>query len=388
MNKPRIFTLFGSTGDLAIKKIMPGLYKLFIEGRLPKDFMIVAFSRRQWTDHDYRSFIRPSLEKVDTATLDQFLEHVVYSQGHFQEKKAYEHLEKGIEKHDPQFLAQTFYYLAVQPEFYDHILKGLSQTGLLKKSTAKILVEKPFGHDEKSAKTLEAEFEKWIKPEQLLRVDHYLAKEGLQLLPKINPEDVQSIVVRVWETIGIEGRGEFYERIGALLDVGQNHAMEMLAAVLKDTHEHDECQARAQAIRQLKAVGDPVFGQYVGYDDEEDVRPLSHVETYFKINLESTDPKWNGVSIILEGGKAMPEKRSDITVTFKNDIQKVFDIQASPSGRDAYEILIEEAILGNKNYFASFEEILASWRVLQPMLKKRAKLEVKLYPKGTAGPTL
>jgi glucose-6-phosphate 1-dehydrogenase len=398
MNTPFMFILFGSTGDLAQKKIMPALFKLYAEGQIGDGFTIVAFSRRPWNDQQYRDFIKPALEKarnIDQSKLTTFLEHVVYSEGHFTEPEAYQKLEAKITEYTKPV---KLFYLSVQPEFYQDILTGLSQTQLLKDPQTKIMVEKPFGHDATSATALEKEFEKVITPEQLLRVDHYLAKEGLEKLIQerktnsefenmLNAEHVQSIHARMLETIGIEGRGEFYERIGAIVDVGQNHVMEMLATIMMDL-DKDKNTARTEVLNSLTFTGTPILGQYDRYKDEEEVDANSNIETYFKLTFTSSLPRWKGVTLIIEGGKAMAEKKSDITVLKHDGSQIVFDIDSKLAGRDAYEILIEEALNNNDDYFVSLSEVVAAWNALDPVLKSRATLLVKPYPKNSNGPML
>ncbi|MCC2630256.1 MAG: glucose-6-phosphate dehydrogenase [Candidatus Paceibacter sp.] len=400
MIQPFVFTLFGSTGDLAQKKIMPAIFRLYIEDRLPKDFAIIAFSRRPWKDKAYHDFIKPSLETIaDDEKLEAFLHHVFYAEGHFVEQASFQLLQKKITqlKHGLS-TAQKFFYLSVQPEFYKNILVGLSDAGLLKEPSARMLVEKPFGHSEASARDLQSEFEKSIQADQLFRVDHYLAKEGLMnvvAMKKNDPlfedvlsaEHIRSIHIRILEKIGIEGRGEFYERIGAIMDVGQNHAMAMLAMLMMDPKK-DENDARAEVVDSLMLVGTPILGQYEGYTNEYEVAPDSHIETYFKLEFESSLPRWKGTQIILEGGKALAEKKSDIILSLKDNSKKVFDINVIIHSRDAYEILIEEALLGNDDYFVSLPEVLGAWHALEPILKNRATLELKYYPKGTNGPTL
>jgi glucose-6-phosphate 1-dehydrogenase len=390
MKFPDTFVLFGSTGDLAQKKIMPALAKLFKEKKLPDDFSIIAFSRRAWTDNDYYSFIKPSLHTENTETeLEHFFSHVHYYEGQFTDESAYTRLASKIP-------GSAFFYLAVQPDFYSDILQGLSEVKLLENKNSKILVEKPFGHDEESAKKLQQLFEQLASPEQILRVDHYIAKEALQDFLENRKNDalfeqtlsnkhITSIHARIFETIGIEGRGEFYEDTGAIVDVGQNHLMEMIAAVLMDVKLHDASQARAQAIASLQNKTIPVLGQYEGYLNEPEVSANSSTETYFKIVFESTLETWGGIPITIEAGKAMATKTADIILTFKNGIQKIIDIQKSRSGRDAYEIVLEQAFTGNPDYFVGIEEVLASWRTLESVLKKRGTLGVKKYPQGTNG---
>jgi glucose-6-phosphate 1-dehydrogenase len=400
MSQPLIFTLFGSTGDLAQKKIMPALYYLYLERRLPQQFHIIAFSRRAWSNADYHAFIKPFLKELPEANikLDSFLEHVVYCEGQFHDETAYKSLAEKINVFKKDFhSAQTLFYFAVQPEFHESILNGLSAVGLLASPQAKIFVEKPFGNDAHSALELEKQFEKKVKANQVLHVDHYLAKEGLrdviekrkthkELEAKLNHVHVASIHVRMFEKIGIEGRGDFYERIGALMDVGQNHLLQILATLLMDLDQKDENKARAKAIASLHIVGEPVLAQYEGYIDEPEVDPESQTETFFHIEAQSSLSQWRDVAITLEAGKAMAEKRADIVIHFKDKTTLTFDIQKSLTGRDAYDILIEEAMLDQHGYFASIDEIVAAWHFLEPILKKRATLLLQKYPKGTNGP--
>lgn len=397
MTKPFIFTLFGSTGDLAQKKIMPALFKLFREKRLPPQFAIIAFSRRPWDEIMFRDFLRPFL--ADMPEREDFLKQVTYSDGTFHDLAAYTKLQNLIQKKEQAMgPSEKLFYLAVQPEFYETITSGLADAHSLENIMSRIMVEKPFGQSEASAKKLEATFEKSIKPEQLLRVDHYLAKEGIRIMVEqkqkaahlaslLNNKHVISVHARIFEAIGIEGRGDFYEPIGALLDVGQNHLLEMLASFLADPQAKNHFQARAEALRSLKVTGVPVLGQYEGYLKEKEVSPASHTETYFKLTLESSLPVWKNVPFIIEAGKAMAEKKADIVVKLKDTTEIVFDIQASPQGRDAYEILLEEATKCKHDYFASLEEVLAAWHIVDPVIAKRATLELKKYPPGTNGPT-
>ena len=377
-----IFVLFGSTGDLAQKKIIPALFKLYREGRLAQQFSIIAFSRRDWTDENYYSFIEPVLSQLGSQEERiGFLRHIRYARGHFREGASFDHLKTKLDQEQKSFGgAQLFFYFSVQPEFFENILNSLSASGLLSDQSSQILVEKPFGHDESSARELLHQFLKKINLDQLLLVDHYLAKEGLQHLIKLRKENpvleqkfnnnwVTEIKAQIFETIGIEGRGEFYERIGALMDVGQNHLMEMLATLLMDITNLDQHTARADAIRSLNIMGQPILAQYHGYIEEPEVAQDSHVETYFKITLESNIEKWKGVSIILEAGKALAEKKAALSISFHTGQDFIADIQSTFHHRDAYEILIEKAIEGNKEYFVSIEEVLASWHVLSPILE-------------------
>ncbi len=371
MSSPLVFTLFGSTGDLAQKKIKPALLALYERNLLPKDFAIIAFSRRPWTHDDYRKFISPAPK--------DFLERVIHVSGTFDNADSYALLKNEIESLEERFgQAQKLFYCAVQPELQEQIIKGLGPTGLLKETNSRVLVEKPFGYDEASAKTLEKHFEKNISANQLLRVDHYFAKEGLRALvierkakpdfeKSLNSENVASVEIKILEKGGVAGRGPFYDRVGALRDCGQSHILEMLATLLMDISAASENSARTEALKKLELFGQPIFAQYEGYLQEKGVAPDSNTETYFKFELQSQDKRWVGVPFILESGKMQASAKSEIIINFKNGGARTFNIQDSPSGRHAYEILLAEAILGDQAYFSSREEIFAAWRIIDPI---------------------
>jgi glucose-6-phosphate 1-dehydrogenase len=399
MDKPFIFTLFGSTGDLAQKKIVPALFNLFKKGQFKAPFSIVAFSRRHWNDEEYRAFIRPYLTKHTTKSvehIDAFLEHIVYAEGHFTEQHSFKKLKQTLDQEEKNVgKAQQLFYFSVQPSFYTDIIKGLDSADIFNDRT-KVLIEKPFGTDVPSAEELEKLLVHHLHDSQIYRVDHYLAKGGFEALlearktdhsleAKLNNKHISKIIARIRESIGIEGRGEFYDATGALIDVGQNHLLEMLAAGLMDIEDPDQNKARADVIASLTLKGEPVFGQYEGYREEEGVSPQSKTETYFMLQAESSLPRWKGVPIILEAGKALKEKAVDVMMIpdTGNPLIAPMNIKRD---KDDYEIVIEEALLGNKGYFASLKEIIAAWKFLAPVFKKRATLEVKIYPPQSNGP--
>ncbi|MBX4198120.1 hypothetical protein KW782_02175 [Candidatus Parcubacteria bacterium] len=398
---PITFVLFGATGDLAQKKIVPALLGLFKAGIMPQGSRIIAFSRRPWTDDDYRHFIAPSLESVrDISEQDKkiFLSTLYYVQGTFDDKAAYERLKSTINN------TQVLFHLAIQPEFYEIVFTQLGQLGVVKQDS-KILIEKPFGSNIETALQLEKVLQNYFHEDQMYRIDHYLAKDGLwniietrkqdeALESRLNARFVQSVEVRLFEKIDIQGRGEFYETIGALRDVGQNHVLEMLAVSAMDLPETiiSMPQARADALKNLKPGKLLMRGQYEGYRHEQDVKPESQTETYFKIETEHHNKRWLGVPFIIEGGKALDEKKAEVVISFKNGNEKVFNIDdgkrlvpRSLSGvGDAYEILIEKALEGDKNYFVSIDEIIASWKFIDEVLKNVSTVPLTFYKKGSA----
>ncbi|HVU80251.1 MAG TPA: hypothetical protein VHD37_02705, partial [Candidatus Paceibacterota bacterium] len=277
------YVLFGATGDLAQRKIMPALCAL----SAVHDLDVVAFSRRPWSDEEYRNFIAPSLKRCDPATSRTFLERVRYAQGTFDDARAFAALKEKVS-------GEAVFHLAVQPEFYLPIIEHLGKAGLQRK----LLIEKPFGQGSESAQALEKAIEKYFPPDHIYRVDHYLGKEGLDAVLDARRHDadfenslgkdrVAKVICRIEESLTVAGRGEFYDGVGALRDVGQNHLLQMLAAVIMELPAHEDGlpQARARALASLEPrAADAVRGQYRGYREEDGVAAGSQTETYFKIS--------------------------------------------------------------------------------------------------------
>ena len=381
--QPITYVLFGATGDLAQKKIMPALCALFVNGMLPEGSQIVAFSRRDWSDDDYRSFITPSLSKFDQSIVGHFLKKIVYAKGTFDEKSAYESLKEKIENE------KVFFHLAVQPEFYTTIVMGLGETAV----KGELLIEKPFGHDEVSARALEGHIEHYFKQEDILRIDHYLGKAGLVALlearhdilfeSRLNNGEVKRIEVRMTECVDIAKRGEFFDAVGALRDVGQNHMLSMLATLLMDLDDakKDIQHARAKATKSLLPATNIVRAQYDGYRDTEGVAPDSDTETYFSFDTNSTFPRWSGVPIHFVSGKALDEKKSAISVMFSDDTVHIFDMEVSRTP-DAYETVIVAALSSNNELFQSFEEVLASWQFIDVVRRQMSIVPLVHYQKS------
>lgn len=392
--EPITFVLFGATGDLAKHKILPALCALYTKGALPEGSEIVAFSRRPWGDDTYRSFIEPSLKAFSADQVQNFLARVSYAQGTFGDPTSFAALKEKITT------SEAFYHLAIHPEFYEAVVHGLGKAKLL----GKLLIEKPFGHNYASAFSLENNIEKYFPPECIFRVDHYLGKEGLEALlaqrstdttleSSLVKEHVASVACRIFETVGIRGRGEFYDSVGALKDVGQNHLLVMLATLLMEIPPTLTEIPHARALA-LQALEPRVFtqgglavvrGQYEGYQGEPDVKEDSETETYFKIEVHSRSPRWDGVPLVLEAGKALKEKKNEIEVVYKNGTHRVFDME-TPRIRDAYERVVEAALLGDISHFAGIEEVLAAWKFIEPLGVYLPQIPLHIYPKGSAGP--
>lgn len=368
--KPLAFVVFGATGDLSQRKIMPALCALLVGHKVPQGSIVVAYSRRAWSDVEYRAFIEPTLHRFSAEEKEFFLQSVRYVQGTF-DTKSFEKIKETTQGYS------TMYHLAVQPDFYEKIINELGAHN----AYGKILIEKPFGHDLVSAKKLEKTLEKFFLPKDIFRVDHYLAKSGIPLIQHIQ-KNILTLTCRILETIDISGRGEFYDATGALRDVGQNHLLEMLAVVLMSKDEADISKARARALEQLCVVsGSGVRAQYEGYAQEERVSEGSQTETYFSIQIKSSDVSWQNTVITLEAGKALGEKKNEIEVRFVDGSAQLLSMDI-PGGMEAYEVLLEAAFRGEQNLFVSMPEVLAAWECAEHIEKELRQSPLRLYKKG------
>ncbi len=394
--KPTTITIFGATGHLATGKLFPALLALYTQNYFSSGLTIIAFSRRPWSDDDFRSFIRPLLADAATYSsgkIEDFLKCIMYVEGQLDEDHGYRALAKKITEIDAAMKegTQKLYHLAIQPEYFSAVFENLSQIGLAEATTdpiPKILIEKPFGFDTSSAEKLQHTLSLCFTEDQTYRIDHYLGKEGLEDVMKqnIDSHQIKKITVRILETANVGDRGEFYDETGALRDVGQNHILEMyatLAARLTGALQAGINSARAEAIQNLERAVIVTCAQYKGFTKTKDVAPDSQTETYFKISARSRDERLGGAELIFEAGKSLPEHTADINIEYVNGNARVFDIQKNASGRDAYETIYEKAILGDKAYFVSSEEVLASWKFITPILEHFEDVPLHLYEKNT-----
>ncbi len=380
--EPLTFVLFGATGDLSQRKILPALFKLYEKGFFPTGSNIIAFSRREWSDEQYRAFVEPIFKGVDTEKVKDFLNIIQYVSGTFESLDGYTKLKGKITN------SHLIVHMAIKPDAHTQVIQGLSNAGI----KGKLLIEKPFGHDSVSALKLEEELEKYVECKNIYRIDHYLGKKGLdevlrkrkedeKFLLSLDKEYMDSIRFRLVESLDIEGRGEFYDTVGAMLDVGQNHVLSMVSSFFVDAAASKNiCGARAEVLKQMNLISTD-RGQYSGYVDEKNVGENSQTETYFKVELNYEQEKWNGVHIVLEGGKALVEKRSDITIRYKDGSEYVFDIER-PKKPDAYEVVLQAAIEGDISRFVCTDEMMASWRLTDEIKTKMKEVDLKVYEKG------
>jgi len=450
---PTIFVILGITGDLASRKLLPALLKLYTDKLLPQRFAIVGFSRRPFSREDFREFIRTRMHikpgQFHEEEIKHFLDHVTYEQGNFDDETSYIGLSaklKGIDDRWGQ-CSNKLFHLSVPPTLYEGILKHIEKSGLSAPCDddtgwTRILIEKPFGNDIHTAKSLDKLLGSLFEEEQIFRIDHYLAKEALQNIlafrfansifePIWHRNFIDKVHIKLFERNGVDGRGAFYDPIGALRDVGQNHMLQMLALVSMDKPRSmtakDIRKERAKILNKIKPVPPrsvgkfATKGQYNGYLQEPGISNQSKTETYFRIQTFLDTPRWKGVPFYLESGKALAENRTEIDIYFRNknnlDNPNILTFRVQPDEgikirffvkspgygfnteakvlkfkySDAtfdndipndYERLIHDAFVGDQTLFASTEEILASWKYITPIHENWQGVPLLSYEKG------
>jgi len=346
---PTIFVIFGATGDLASQKILPALFRLHKKKLLPPLFQIVGFARREFTTTEFRkqvSQLKAFKPYARDKDLNSFLTLLTYTPGLFHEKTGYETIATLLGAKDKEWktCANKLFYLSVSPDHYTTIFSHLKHSGLTipcspEEGWTRVVVEKPFGKDAKTAESLDLLLGKLFKEEQIYRIDHYLGKETVQNIlafrfsnsmfePAWNKNYIDTISVKLWEKDGIGSRGEFYDATGALRDVGQNHLLQLLALFTMDNPGTMDAKKihrkRTEVIQSLTPFGVKdvarytVRGQYEGYKKEKTISSRSLTETYFRLEASINTPRWKGVKMHLEGGKKMGQSMAEVTITFKS----------------------------------------------------------------------
>lgn len=360
--EPCILVIFGATGDLTSRKLMPALYNLAREGQMPSHFACIGFARREKSNEIMReemltavnqfSRVRPVMPEVWQTFSDQLF----YHQSEFDDDDGYERLKELMDKLDKQFgtKGNRVFYLSTQPSYFPLIIEKLSNHKLLygpnesKEHWSRVIIEKPFGHDLTSAETLQNEISKYLDESQIYRIDHYLGKETVQNLLVFrfsnsifeslwNNNHISNIQITVSEEIGIGTRGKLWEEAGMLRDIVQNHMMQLLSLVAMEPPTSLKADAiHAEKVKIMDALKFPphkdfsevaVRGQYgpgyvdgkqaKGYTEENNVAPNSAVETYVAIKLMIDNWRWAGVPFYLRAGKRMPKRATEIAIVFK-----------------------------------------------------------------------
>jgi glucose-6-phosphate 1-dehydrogenase len=357
---PATFVLFGATGDLAHRKVVPALFQLWRTNLLPHEFAIVGIGRRPYTDDAFRTELRASLDEfsrvlpIETAVWDEFAGRIRYQLGSFDDPALYDDLVVRLDDLDRErgTSGNRLYYLATQPSAFAEIIANLGRVGLDHEQHAggwrRIVIEKPFGRDLTSAIRLNREVGKVFRESQVYRIDHYLGKETVRNIlvfrfgngifePIWHRRYVDHVQITVAESIGVEKRGAFYEEAGASRDFLQNHLMQLLSLVAMEPPATFDAEAlRDEKVKVLRAIepmnpdtvaanvvrgqygpGWVTAGQVGGYRSEAQVDPESETETYVAARLFVDDWRWAGVPFYLRAGKRLPKRATEIAIQFK-----------------------------------------------------------------------
>ena len=460
---PSTLVMFGATGDLAARKLLPAVYDLLADGRLPERFRLLAVARRGHDDASFRAHAHEAIaaharHALEPALWEALEPRIGVVAGEFGSPEQYRALADRLDADDREDgePSQRLFYLAVSPTFFAGIAQGLADVGLGRDADppTRLLIEKPFGHDLASARELNAEISAAFAEQQVFRIDHYLGKETVQNLlvfrfangifePLWNRTAIDHVQITVAEDLGIGRRAGYYDGAGALRDVIQNHALQLLSLVAMEPPAsfdadlvRDEKAKALQAVAPLDPARDAARGRYTagwvggtqvpGYREEPDVPADSRTETYAALRLEIDNWRWAGVPFFLRTGKRLPLRATEIAIAFKPAPHLPFrqlDVAVPPNALvisvqpnegatlqiaakvpgttmrvrpvqmdfqygsafldespEAYERLLHDALLGDATLFTRADEVDAAWRIVDPLLAAWAGTESEPEP--------
>ena len=437
--------LFGATGDLARKKLFPALYQMVVDGTIDDAVPVVGVSSSDWSDDDLRERIREAVHErvddVDEPALDALCQRACYVSGDYREADTFDRLATALGD-----VAAPLFYLAIPPSLFDDVVQGIARVGMHERG--RVVVEKPFGRDRASATELDDVIHQAFPEERVFRIDHFLGKEAIENLlvfrfansllePVWNRNFIRSVQITMAEEFGVESRGKFYDSVGALKDVVQNHLLQIVAYLAMEPPVGPDARSlrdeKVKLFRQVETLRSEtlVRGQYRNYVDEPGVQAGSDTETFVATRFEIDSWRWAGVPWLIRTGKALPVTQTEAVVEFNapprllfapegtqaphpnhvvfrlnRDQGVTFGLQVKQAGddlvaesadldmsfgdgngrrREAYQRLLEDAMVGDARRFAREDGIDQQWRIVDDILTDHDAVE--LYHSGTWGPS-
>ena len=460
-NLPASIIIFGASGDLTQRKLIPSLLNLSRKNRLPKEFKIIGFGGTAFTDEQFRDHLFEGAKKFAGFKFTDeewavFVPRLFYQQGRYDQSVDFENLAKRLTELEAT-TANRLYYMAIPPTLFPNIVEQLGATGQLHENGGwrRVVLEKPFGTDLSSAQKLNLQVHKGLNEDQIYRIDHYLGKETVQNImftrfantifePLWNRNYIDHIQITVAEKVGLEHRAGFYDGVGVLRDMFQNHLLQLLTLVaMEPPASFSAGHLRNEKVKVLSAIqsmtpeqisANTVRAQYKGYRDEDQVKPNSTTATYAAIRLFINNWRWQGVPFYLRSGKNLAEKHSQVIIQFKEPpltmfptqtmqrnmlvlylqpdegIHLRFEAKAPDTVADArsvdmefhyaqafgqtaipesYERLLLDALQGDASLFTRADEVEAAWSLIDPILQMWETDQtppLAVYEPGSWGP--
>ncbi|HAS11276.1 MAG TPA: glucose-6-phosphate dehydrogenase [Acidimicrobiaceae bacterium] len=438
--------LFGATGDLAKKKLFPALYQMIVDGSIADSVPVIGVSSSDWSDDDLRERIAESVEEqvddVDADALDSLQARSSYVSGDYEQASTFDELKTVLE--GACDLRSPLFYLAIPPALFDDVVEGLAGVGL--HEHARVVVEKPFGRDRASAQELDDTLHRAFPEDRVFRIDHFLGKEAIENLlvfrfansllePVWNRNFISSVQITMAEDFGVEGRGRFYDSVGALKDVLQNHLLQIVAFLAMEPPAGPDARSlrdeKVKVFRQVEALRPDqlVRGQYEGYLDEDGIEAGSDTETFVAARFAIDSWRWAGVPWLIRTGKRMETTQTEAVVELRTPPSMLFAAESSPTPhpnhirfrlnsdtgvtfglqvkqagddlvaedadlemsfshderrREAYQRLLEDAMVGDARRFAREDGIDQQWRIVDDVLQDPPPVEP--YAPGSWGP--